>query len=619
MIVYGDPQFEIPLSALVTRLRKRAATLFESSHPSLDDLRILLVFAGQLEQGVADADLSCFPDEIASKWLRGSAIVADLAAYSFLRRWFSDEGRYGTTLDNSLGQIIRLLDSLENLTRAFSFLQDHREDPSIACKVPEGFAFYTLYPEQYIAAARQWLDTQVDADTDSTAHTALVIGIRSIGTSLSAIVGETLRTAGWAASRRTIRPSGHPFERQAEIPDDALPGITHALIVDEGPGMSGSSMASVAESLHRAGLERSRITFLPGHGGEPGCAASEEVRRWWRETPRYVVPLPEMRWDGRTLPEELAARTPVVCGTSEPVERIEDMSGGLWRQFVFPDSAEWPAVCAPFERTRYRAVLQSSGASVLWKFAGLNVGPDGKDAAAAMQERMGWLAEKGWTIPSLGSHRGFVAMTWVAGMPLTHSDADPELFLAIGRYIAEAAGPVLTRAEQEVSLARLREMLYRNTGEALGEEAAVRTRQWGNSAAVVVGELTASYGDGRMAPHEWRRTPDGRLLKLDCAGHEYDHTMVGRQPLAWDIAGAMVEWGVDEEDAARPLIEGVRRAGMPVPLSETLTFYRMAYAAFRMGQCLLCADMTPHDPDEQTRLWRAAERYKETLRSRMMA
>jgi hypothetical protein len=171
----------------------------------------------------------------------------------------------------------------------------------------------------------------------------------------------------------------------------------------------------------------------------------------------------------------------------------------------------------------------------------------------------------------------------------------------------------VTGQEADAALARLREMLYWNTWETLGQAAATRTRRRGDTAARRWQEGTPplSYGDGRLAPHEWLRTRSGRLLKADGVGHDADHTVVGRQALAWDLAGAMVEWGLDEA-AAGPLLHAVREAEA-LPPAATLTFYCMAYAAFRVGQTSLCAGMLAHDPDEQARLWRAHAVYRDAL------
>ena len=37
----------------------------------------------------------------------------------------------------------------------------------------------------------------------------------------------------------------------------------------------------------------------------------------------------------------------------------------------------------------------------------------------------------------------------------------------------------------------------------------------------------------------------GTIVKLDAGGHYADHTAIGPQPLWWDVAGAAVEWGLD--------------------------------------------------------------------------
>jgi hypothetical protein len=206
-----------------------------------------------------------------------------------------------------------------------------------------------------------------------------------------------------------------------------------------------------------------------------------------------------------------------------------------------------------------------------------------------------------------------VAVSWVEGAPLSREDATPELLGHIGRYIAGVAGPPLTETEQQAASARLSEMLYWNVWEALGEEAAAKTRHWSEAAARAMGDSPSPrYGDGSLAPHEWVRSRGGRLVKVDNAGHDADHTIVGAQPLAWDVAGALVEWGLDEARAAH-LLDAFHAAGGTPILPVALTFYRLAYAAFRVGQSSLCAHATSHDPAEQARLWHAYNGYREEI------
>src|SRR5207248_4140661 len=122
---------------------------------------------------------------------------------------------------------------------------DEALDTPLTVKIPEGFAFYALYPEQYCLAALHWL---ADHKTASPRRAA-VVGIRSIGTTLSAVVSAALGAAGWEVQRLTVRPTGHPYSRQAEITREELGEAVWGLVVDEGPGQSGSSMAATAAAL----------------------------------------------------------------------------------------------------------------------------------------------------------------------------------------------------------------------------------------------------------------------------------------------------------------------------------------------------------------------------------
>src|SRR5207244_3469305 len=51
--------------------------------------------------------------------------------------------------------------------------------------------------------------------------------------------------------------------------------------------------------------------------------------------------------------------------------------------------------------------------------------------------------------------------------------------------------------------------------------------------------------DGRMQPHKWLCTADRLWLKLDGTTHGDDHFFPGPCDIAWDIAGAIVEWELD--------------------------------------------------------------------------
>ena len=116
-----------------------------------------------------------------------------------------------------------------------------------------------------------------------------------------------------------------------------------------------------------------------------------------------------------------------------------------------------------------------------------------------------------------------------------------------------------------------------------------------------------------MAPHEWVRAADaGVVYKTDSGGHDSDHTVIGRQPILWDVAGAVIEWSMDKRQ-----VEKLNRALVDQGIGiddRALRFYRAAYAAFRTGFVSLGLGQTGDNGDgERRRLRDAFERYKHCL------
>ncbi|HEX4602522.1 MAG TPA: hypothetical protein VH724_00880, partial [Candidatus Angelobacter sp.] len=151
----------------------------------------------------------------------------------------------------------------------------------LSIATPEGFAYYALHPVAYADAL-----LRIPLLTNH----LLVVGIRSIGTTLSAVTAAAARLCGAAARRITVRPEGHPYNRhtallprQLAIVQDAVSSGATFAIVDEGPGLSGSSFLSVAEALEGAGAPREKIVLLSGH--EPNVntlCAPDAAQRWQR-------------------------------------------------------------------------------------------------------------------------------------------------------------------------------------------------------------------------------------------------------------------------------------------------------------------------------------------------
>jgi hypothetical protein len=88
--------------------------------------------------------------------------------------------------------------------------------------------------------------------------------------------------------------------------------------------------------------------------------------------------------------------------------------------------------------------------------------------------------------------------------------------------------------------------------------------------------------DGRLHAWEWLRLPDGTFLKTDALDHAAGHDLVGCQDVAWDIAGAAVEFALPEAAIER-LRAGVAAAAGREVSRPAIRAFRICYAAFQGG------------------------------------
>jgi hypothetical protein len=515
MLVYGDHSDRVDVRPWLEQLRERLAETQRLSGLARHSTLVgALVEAGRLEQALADD-------------ARAEADQAKLFTYELagcvVRSWdggFADVGELPAVPSIVGGGVVGL-------------------------RLPEGFAFYAVYPEAYAVAARKL----------SLSGPPRVIGIRSIGTSLGAVVAAALE----AAPPLTVRPFGDPFARQVELPADLPERDAHYIIVDEGPGMSGSSFGAVADALEARGVPRDRIAFVPSHGGGLGPRASEAHRGRWRTVQRVPA-----EFDPAFLTDALGPLKRFSCG-------------------------------GPWERLKYLG--HCDGARVLLKFAGLGaIGERKLQMARALHAA-------GMTPEPLGLVHGFLVERWRGdGLRLPAEDKPVR---EIGHYIGTRARLFPAEEGAGASIEELLTMCRRNLSLALGEELSRRVERW-NAAAPSEG-LRRVRTDNKLDREEWLRIPDGRLLKTDAVDHHCGHDLIGSQDMAWDVAGAIVEFALDTQHV-RALIDATERAaGRPVK-PALLEFYRVAYCCFRLGQAKLAAE-SPGD-SEGGRACRRAVRYE---------
>lgn len=425
---------------------------------------------------------------------------------------------------------------------------------------PEGFCYYALHPLDYIEMLMQG---------DIRPPAAAVIGIRSIGTTLSAVVRAWFEHLGIPSERITVRPTGHPFDRKLLLDGSQREWVganaqrgAIFFIVDEGPGLSGSSFLSVAEALVKTGISAERIILVPS--SQPNFSA-------------LIAANAAARWNKfRTLPLKLTRYLP--SGVAHYV------GGGKWRERVLDSGTTWPAVWSWTERQKY---LSLDGQRI-FRFDGH--GHYGK----AARGRSEILAAHGWGPEISSAGDGFSVSPWLQGT-VGHA-IDRQLLVQLAQYCAFRAEHF--RCEQD-SLAALEEMARINLQRAVGV-----------SRAIVLPLEHPVIADGRMMPHEWIRGSTGRMLKIDASSHGDDHFYPGPTDIAWDLAGAIAEWKLEEEASEVLVAEYQRLSGDDV--TSRLSAYLLAYCAFRLGFTLSAA-ISVKDDSERERFEREAVGYRERL------
>jgi hypothetical protein len=431
---------------------------------------------------------------------------------------------------------------------------------TIRTRSAEGYAFYGVYPESYAEAARA---SRLPAETR-------VIGIRGIGLSLAAMVAAALG----AAPPVTVRPVGHPFARELAVSEALaarlLDGEPPAYaIVDEGPGLSGSSFGAAADWLEDHGVPRERIHFFPGHGGDLGPQASAEHRARWATAPRHLVPF-ETLMNSANPQHRLETWVAELVGSLDMP--LEDISGSAWRGLQ-SGSNEAP-VAPQWERRKFLA--SADGQRFLVKFAGL--GEEGTRKLELSRR----LHAAGFGAEPAGICHGFLVERWVDGERLdARARPRDRLIETLGGYLAFRS-TLGAPGDAGAPLPVLRDMAMYNTREALGDAAADRLAQ-----RLVIGQdlehrVQRVEIDGRVHAWEWIVRVDGRPAKTDALDHARAHDFIGAQDIAWDAAGAIAEHDLANGEIAGVLRMIASETGHAVD-RELLAFVLPCYLAFQLG------------------------------------
>jgi len=436
----------------------------------------------------------------------------------------------------------------------------------LSVSVPEGFAYYALHPLAY---------AEVLENIPFSHESVAVVGIRSIGTTLSAVSAAAARTQGLNAQRITVRPRGHPYARHTEfsaaqlqfIQESAASGATF-LIVDEGPGLSGSSFLSVAEALVAAGVPSDRIFLLCGREPNFDSFVTDDGPRRARRFSWIAISSAPRR----------------------PAAAVLFVGGGEWRHQALEVRTQWPASWTTLERLKYLSACDD-GPRRLFKFLGL--GHYGEQ----ILEREQQLVEAGFGPTVRGECEGFVSYPWIAGRPMRAEDVSCASLQRLAAYCAFRSEAF---AAPTVEVRGLQEMTEHN----------LRQFKVELDVAIALQVERPVLADGRMQPHEWLLDAGGRMLKTDSGSHGDDHFFPGVTDIAWDLAGAIVEWRMNAAEA-QSFLEAYRDHNGDDAAGRIDSFV-VAYAAFRRAYCLMAANALGGS-EEQARLEDAADSYGKVL------
>ena len=527
----------------------------------------LLMEWGELESGISDrlfAESDCI-EQIAVS----SREIATLIGRALYLSW---EGLFK--------KLRALLPDIGKKIRKFSSLPLPRK---IRTRVPEGYIYYGLYPEMYIEAARAFFK-------EIRPERAVSIGLRSIGTSLSAAVSGTLTELGVKVESFTLRPRGHPFRRKMLIAPDLeekFKSLTnhYFLIIDEGPGISGSSFGSTARALSEMGIPDAKIIFFPSHIPEGKSLVTPEARENWQRYRKYLVSFEDEGLSGKVLGQ-------LFYITGGAGRQWLDISAGNWRSLFYEKESEYPALHPNHEQRKYLCLEEPlngkkiRGPAYLMKFAGL-----GKYGRAKYERGMA-LSGEGLYPRLHGTGNGFLMRDFVEGRPVAQGDISRDLIDYVARYIATTGK--MFQAAEKIPFDPNMKMISENVLETIGKEWSANIGKLEKLRPVITGGAVSAI-DGRMMRHEWLVTPGG-FLKTDSVAHHIDQFYPRNQDPAWDVAAVTVEFPLKGEEREYLLARYAELAGDP-HIGKKLSFYRIAYLAYRLGYTELASLELGSHPD----------------------
>ncbi|MFP4163296.1 MAG: hypothetical protein ACLFQB_01855 [Chitinispirillaceae bacterium] len=456
----------------------------------------------------------------------------------------------------------------------------------ISYAVPEGFAFYGLYPECYICSAEKFLRKYSPKEV-------VCIGLRSIGTTLSAVVASRLQQRGVETVSFTVRPRGHPFDRLVELGGELIGAVSSDLsrfflLVDEGPGLSGSSLCGAARLLEQLGVPRRSVLMFPSWIPSGAQLVSQAAKRVWSDYEKICTDFEEIKGD---------------IGVFRSYSGCIDISAGRWREVLCGPRHEYPAVNPYHERRKFLVRAENGNCfTKMLKFAGL--GKPGRETEVFAKV----LGEGGFAPKALDYCEGFLQYEFKQGDVQRFGDADDDFLGRVAEYLVFRK-EVLPVKGEAVSFDKMKEMIRINLEESVGRSFA-DTFSLKSLISEEMYYQDVSNVDGKMLPCKWVNS-QGSWYKFDGTDHHRDQFLPGVQNSAWDAAGFCIEFGLSGNQKKKFLrMYGERMAD--AFLEKRMPFYFVAYSAFRAGYASMAAHSLGNSPDG-IRFRRMYDYYRETM------
>jgi hypothetical protein len=264
------------------------------------------------------------------------------------------------------------------------------------------------------------------------------------------------------------------------------------------------------------------------------------------------------------------------------------IGGGEWRRRLFGDERTWPASWTSLERLKYLSSGNAANQS-LFKFLGF------AHYGKQVFEREEKVAALGFGPAPQLKEEGFVSYDWLQGRPMSAEDLSTCTLQRLAAYCAFRAQAF---AAEIPDLSALEQMTEHNL------------RELGIDLPATLTMERPAICDGRMQPHEWLLTGDGQMLKTDSGSHGDDHFFPGPTDIAWDLAGAIVEWRMNEFKTEF-FLDAYRRASGD-DARDRIADFAIAYAVFRSAYSRMAANALAGG-EEEARHRIAAAAYDRAL------